>query len=330
MATRRMVRSHGSLLAILITAWTTGVWIAARAATGAAPPAAVPEVFAPGLISGSPNEDCLTLTPDGNTAFFDLDNGKSVFIVVSHRKDGVWSKPAIAPFSGQWADHDPALAPDGSHLVYASSRPAVPGGAPVTSRGNLWRVDRKGDGWTEPVRLPDTVNASPRTYAPSIAADGSLYFIRPNASGVMHIFRSQHRDGTYREAVEVAVGNPAAHEKDPAIAPDESFIVFDSNDPVKNDPDRLFIAFREGAGWGKALDLGDAVNANNNPWGPHVSPDGRTLYFTSDRVVPAPYPRTSAQAADDLARLQSWNNGNNNIWFVSLSEWLNTGRTGKP
>ena len=321
MAVHGTVKWVAGLVAAGMMTGASDVHAAAPAAL-TAPSAGVPEVFAPGFISGSPNEDCLTLTPDGNTAYFDLDNGKNVVIVVSHRAGGVWSRPAIAPFSGEWADHDPALSPDGSHLVYASSRPAAPGGAPVTSRGNLWRVDRKGDGWGEPFRLPDTVNAGSRTYAPSIAADGSLYFIRPNASGVMHIFRSQYRNGTYLDAVEVAVGDPAAHEKDPAIAPDESFIVFDSNDPVKNDPDRLFIAFREGNGWSRAIDLGDAVNANNSPWGPHVSPDGRTLYFTSDRVVATPYPRTPAQAADDLARLLSWNNGNNNIWFLSLSQWI--------
>ena len=236
-------------------------------------------------LSGPASEDCLSFTPDGDTAVYDISSGKNVFIVIAHRVHGSWSKPEIAPFSGQWKDHDPALSPDGSFLVFASNRPVTPGGAPQGNWGTLWRVDRKGAGWGDPTLLPPTVNFSTRMYAPSISADGSLYFIGPNAAGIMHIFRSQYRDGRYEQAVEQQVGNPAAHEKDPGVAPDESFVIFDSNNPVKNDADRLFIAFREGDHWGKAMDLGDAVNADNNPWGAHISADGRTLYYTSDHTV---------------------------------------------
>jgi Tol biopolymer transport system component len=283
---------------------------------------AEPQVFAPGAISGTATEDCLSFTPDGNTAIYDVDNGKNIFIVISHNQNGVWSKPEIAPFSGQWMDHDPAISPDGKFLVYVSNRPAKVGGPPAANSDVLWRVERKGDSWSEPERLPDTVNATPRTYAPSIAADGSLYYIRPNAAGILHIYRSQYRNGSYAAAVEQVVGDPAAHEKDPAIAPDESFIVFDSDDPVKKDADRFFIAFHEGDHWGKAIDLGDAVNAGNNPWGPHLGPDGRTLYYTSDRTVPVNYPRSPAQAEADFARLMSWDNGENNIWYISLTPWI--------
>ena len=290
---------------------------------------ASPEIFAPGSLSGPASEDCLSFTPDGNTAVYDIAQGKSGFIVVAHRVRGVWSQPEIAPFSGEWYDHDPAVAPDGTFVVFASARPATPGGPPVSSGGNLWRVDRKGDGWSVPFRLPDTVNTSPRTYAPSIARDGSLYFIHPDEKGVQHIFRSQYKNGTYLAAVAVAVGDPATHQKDPAIAPDESFIVFDSNDAVKQDPDRFFIAFRDGDRWGPAIDLGAAINANNNPWGAHVGPDGRTLYYNSDRTVPVAYPRTPAQAKADFERLLSWDNGESNIWFVSLAPWLEEHRA-KP
>ena len=286
--------------------------------------AAEPTVVDPGGLSGPASEDCLSFTPDGDTAVYDLSSGKNVFMVIAHRVNGVWSKPEIAPFSGQWKDHDPAVSPDGSFVVFASNRPVTPGGAPQGNWGTLWRVDYKGAGWGEPQLLPPTVNFSTRTYAPSIAKDGSLYFIAPNPANIMHIFRSQYRDGTYEKAVEQAVGDPAAHEKDPGVAPDESFVVFDSDDPVKNDADRLFIAFREGDHWGKAVDLGDAVNADNNPWGAHISADGRTLYYTSDRTVVPSYPRTRDQATADLARLMSWDDGESNVWALPLATWIDS------
>jgi hypothetical protein len=58
------------------------------------------------------------------------------------------------------------MAPDGSFLVFASNRPADERGKPLDGNfngkifpgggGNLWRVDRVGDGWGQPKRLPET------------------------------------------------------------------------------------------------------------------------------------------------------------------------------
>lgn len=301
-----------------------GFCLFAGGALAAAGP--TPEIFAPGTISGIPSEDCFSMTPDGETAVFDIANGSSSTIVISHRVNGVWSKPEIAPFSGQWYDHDPAVSPDGKFVVFASKRPAKTGGEPV---GGLWRVDRQGKGWGEAWRLPDAVNVSPRIYAPSIARDGSLYFIHPDDDGIQHIFRSQWRDGAYQAGVRQMLGDPATHQKDPAIAPDESFVVFDTDQGGKKDQDRLFIAFREGDHWSAPVDLGDAVNADNNPWGAHVSADGKTLYYNSDRSIKVAYPRTREQAQADFARLMNWDDGESNIWSLDLGTYLEAHKAGK-
>jgi WD40 repeat protein len=216
--------------------------------------------------------------------------------------------------------------------VFSSNRPDQPGGVALDaviaggkvakgSGGHLWRVDRKGNGWGEPVRLPDAVNASTRTYAPSVAGDGSLYFQRPGADGDFRLFRSQYRHDIYEAPVEVALGDAMAHTLDPAIAPDESFIVFDANFADKDGADRLYIAFRDGAGWGTPVDMGDTIN-RGSPWGAHLGADGRTLYFSSTRAVPVSYPRTRAQGEQDVARMQAWDNGVENLWSVSLAPWL--------
>jgi hypothetical protein len=285
-----------------------------------------PQIFAPGSISGTPSEDCFSMMPDGNTAVFDISNGSSSTIVIAHKVKGVWSKPEMAPFSGQYYDHDPAVSPDGKFIVFPSERPAKAGEEP---KGGLWRVDRKGDGWGEPWRLPDAVNLSPRIYAPSIAADGSVYFIRHDDDNTMHIFRSQYQDGAYQPAVRQRIGNPAERQKDPGIAPDESFVVFDAPDPANKDRDRLYIAFKEGDHWGAQQDLGDAMNADNNPWGAHVSADGKTLYFNSDRSIKVVYPRTPEQAKQDFARLLSWDDGESNIWSLDLKPYIEAHATHK-
>ena len=294
---------------------------------------AAPEIFAPGVISGPANEDSVAFSPDGHTVFFDRISWPNAVILESHKMGHAWSEPKIAPFSGQWLDHDPAMAPDGSFLVFTSNRPDTPGGKALDAvmangkvmpgaGGHLWRVDRKGeDGWSEPVRLPDAVNSSTRVYAPSVAADGSVYFQRPGDDDDFRLYRSQYRDGAYQPPELVELGDAAAHKLDPAIAPDESFIVFDANYAGKGKPDRLYVAFRNGAQWGEPIDLGDGINAGD-PWGSHLGPDGRTLYFSSHRAERVSYPRSREQAERDLARMQAWDNASENIWSVSLAPWL--------
>ncbi|WP_426701486.1 TolB family protein [Rhodanobacter sp. Col0626] len=280
-----------------------------------------PEIFAPGTISGPAGVDCLTFAPDGATVYFDQQAGWNGFIMESHRVGDGWSTPEIAPFSGQWQDHDPAMAPDGSFLVYTSNRADVVGG-PALRGGHLWRVDRRGEGWSTPVRLPDAVNDASSIYAPSVAANGDVYYQRRDEPAhEFHLYRTAWRDGRYQSPQRLPLGDPAAHELDPAIALDQSFIVFDANYAGKDKPDRLYIAFRAGDGWSAPIDLGDAVN-RYEPWGTHLGPDGRTLYFTSNYTAKVDYPRSSVQARADLARMRAWDNGNNHIWRLSLAPWL--------
>ena len=269
---------------------------------------AAPVPFAPAMLADMGSVSCPAFTPDGNTVVFDS-SGHGSTLYISHRTNGTWSAPTVAPFSGTYLDHDASMAPDGSYLVFVSNRPATPGGPVLTVTvkgrkspwgGNLWRVNRKGGTWGTPVRLPDAVNENVQTYAPSIASDGSIYFIHPDSAGAFRIYRSQYGDGAYQPAEMQSFALTSTHEMDPAIAPDQSFIVFDASDPANPDNDILFIAHRTGAGWGRPVALA-AIDGTDQPWGAHLGPDGRTLYFSSSRG------RT-----DNLVKL----------WSASLAPWL--------
>lgn len=236
--------------------------------------------------------------------------------------------------SGQYSDLQPAVAPDGSHLVFASFRPSgptAPGVAPVKTEG-LWRVDRKGTRWGEPARLPATVNLSSRVFKPSIAADGSLYFMAMDpAKQKFRLYRSQWRDGSYQPAVPLPFSDGSASDVDPEIAPDESFLLFSSaGRRPGNDNEHLFIVPRTVSGWGQVTPIrysGDEQAVDDGE--AHLGTDRTTLYFNSGRVVARGGPRTRAEASRDLERLNLWDNGNTNVWTLSLAPWLpSAGGTG--
>jgi hypothetical protein len=227
-------------------------------------------------------------------------------------------------------DQQPSMAPDGSFLVFVSNRPVNPVDT-KGPQGNLWRVDRKAGGWGTPVHLPATVNRGNNTWAPSVAGDGSLYFIeRASADAPFRLWRSQYRDGQYLAPAAQFFGDSRTQDVDPAVAPDESFIVFGSMLPGPNAHERLFIALRRGAGWDTPIDLGKAVNGSGatDTNEARLGPDRHTLYFSTDRSEAIHFPRTRAQAEADLARIARWDNGNQNIWSVSLLPWLNAAHAG--
>ena len=177
---------------------------------GVGPTASPPtsQIFAPGVVSGPANDGSPAFSPDGNTIFFTRSTANWGLIVESHHVDGHWTQPTLAPFSGEWPDSSPAMLPDGSYLVFESNRPKSPltscpnEGEPIPgSVSNFWRVERVGTGWTKPARLPDTVNlAGQSIWKPSIAADGTIYFVSIDKKGGKRLYSSQYKDGAYQQA----------------------------------------------------------------------------------------------------------------------------------
>lgn len=296
--------------------------------------AADPTVFGPGVISGGANETSPVFTPDGNTVYFTRSNSTDNVLLESHRKGDSWTEPTIAPFSGQWRDLEASMAPDGSYLIFASSRP-VPetgkqpdgfwGGTIHVGRGgNLWRVDRTKDGWSQPRHLPATVNRNGSTFGPSIAANGDLYLTdMADGSKHSHLYYAEYKDGDYAAPQPMPFTDPRWSDVDEAVAPDGSFMVFCSNrPPTPAQQLDLFIVFRKDGKWGEPQHLPDSINHLGGIIEARLSPDAHTLYFASGYEAPVSYPKDAGAAAKNLKGIESWNNGNYNIWQVDLTPYL--------
>ena len=292
---------------------------------------AAPVIFAPGVISGPANDGAPTFSPDGNTLYFARANNSWGFILESHQVAGVWQQPAVAPFSGQWSDQQPAFSPDGQHLVFVSMRaPAVPPatGIVIGRSAAIWQVDRVGSKWSEPRRLPDTVNLSPRVFKPSLDAEGNIYFMAQTADAkTWRLFRSQFSNGTYLKAEPLPFSDGNHTDVDPQIAPDGSFLIFSSAGRATADDthEHLYITFRSGSGWGDIQPLRYEGDYEKNPCDDgeaNLSPDGRTLYFNSGRAHPIHKDRSREDARKDFLTLNEWDNSNSNVWSISLAPWL--------
>jgi len=322
-------RKGGRAAVAAVAGLAFGLWSAAAvAARGSQVSSSLPapQLFAPGVISGPGNDGAPTFTPSGRTLFFERTNGRRAFLLTSRLTATGWSRPAPASFAGPWSDQQPALSPNGRYLVYVSSRAAARGGRAA----HLYRVDRVRGGWSAPRELSATVNFSSRVFKPSVAANGDLYFMADVGTGApepakWRLFVSRFERGAYSKAEALPFSDGSHSDVDPAIARDQSYIIFSSRDrpPFADGHEHLFIALREGAGWGSPQPMryagdtagGDAGEAN-------LSPDGRTLFFTSDRPASAEPPETRQQMMAAFARMEVWDNGNSNVWTLPLAPYL--------
>jgi Tol biopolymer transport system component len=253
-----------------------------------------PERFAPfDIPSGSFLQDP-AFAPDGKMLYLtQIDANGDHTIVVTTLRDGTWSSPAVASFSGHWRDLSAVFSADGNEIIFASNRPIHDGGPPIDAffggklrpqrGGNLWSVRREGDGWGPPVRLPDAVNSSTTIFSPALAADGTLYLMHPSGpKNTFHLFVTTLESGVYRSSQPAPFSDAAYSDFDPTVAPDNSFVIFTSNRPPSRPGTAdLFITFRHGNTWTTPEDMDRSIDPNGDAIEARLSPDAKTLYYTA-------------------------------------------------
>jgi len=203
-------------------------------------------------------------------------------LYLTRRSGEGWSEPALLPVSGRYPDYEPSLLPnDGSVLVFNSKRPWSDGRLPP--RNDLWMALRTADGWGE-ARPITSVNSweFEESYA-TLAADGRMVFLKGLGDERYDLYESRlQADRTFSAPVRSSVSTDQFGEADPMIAPDGSYLIFTRWDPAIgwDKGCDLYIAFRQGDGWGAPVPLSD-LNSPGPDYGAALSPDGQWLYFRS-------------------------------------------------
>lgn len=268
---------------------------AAIAAAAPGPQVEPPAIFAPGQISAVVTGTAPTFMPDGNTVIYERDQGPRRDLVEAHRTATGWSPPTALPFPAQWSYLEPALAPDGSYLIFASNRPPEGGDRPLDGHWNdktwpgrggaLWRAERTATGWSQPKPLPAAINAGGSVFEPAITGDGSLYFMRPHGTGRFELLRAQAKAGGYGEPQPLPFWREGVADVDPAAPRDDSYLIFSSGRAGAGKLD-LYVAFRRaGGGWGEPIAFPAAINEGRSPTDTQISADEQTLYFSSGMVI---------------------------------------------
>ncbi len=226
---------------------------------GQKPPGLTPELFAPNIIKTAHREAEAAFSPDLKEFYFRRRGGKykNNTLVVIQNKDNQWVESLVPPRAGE-----PFISPDGKILYL----------------GKKYR-ERTNAGWSAVKSLGPMFDNKDLGIMRLTTSTKGTYVFDDYKSDVIRI--STVKDGKHEEprplGKEINSGKWTAH---PFIAPDESYIIWDSEKDSGHGDNDLYISFRQKDGsWGAAINLGDKINTEFAEAYGSVSPDGKYFFF---------------------------------------------------
>ncbi len=245
------------------------------------------QIFEKNVVSDGKNF-ALTFSPDGKSLYVTRrelvgnDGAMLVDILQSKLKRGKWSIPKKVSFASNYRDADQFISPDGNKLFFMSERP-LPGKTEKNDY-DIWFVEKAGKDWGTPKHLGPLINSHPGWEGfPTITADGTLYFFseRKGGFGKSDNYKAQYADGNFLKPENLGSSiNTESWDGLPYISPDETFLIFYSNKPGGYGGGDLYISYQSDNGWEESRNLGPLVNTFEHELFPHISPDGKHLFFS--------------------------------------------------
>jgi Tol biopolymer transport system component len=141
--------------------------------------------------------------------------------------------------------------------------------------------------WQTPAEMTGLRNADDPAepfVTPHLTDNGAtLYFSRRLPDGQTDIFRSRLFDGVWQSPTPLAVLNSEHDDLGPVLSQDGQELYFYSNRPGGAGGSDIYVSRRDGIAWSAPENVGELVNSLADEFDPAPVPDGRSLFFASNR-----------------------------------------------
>jgi hypothetical protein len=230
---------------------------------GQKPPGMVAEPFAQGIISKEDWELEGVFSPGMKEFYFTLDRATDVkkfkpTVIGFRQQNDIWKKFIEFPRTGEIV-----FSPDGKRMHMAKGY-----------------KDRVGDGWSELKSLGPMFDRKDwGIMRLSASAKGTYVFDDYKSNDEIRIstIKDGKRQAPKKMGPIVNTGKWTAH---PFIAPDESYLIWDSERTDGYGDTDIYISYRQKDGsWGPAINMGDKVNSDKADFYASVTPDGKYILF---------------------------------------------------
>lgn len=188
--------------------------------------------------------------------------------------------------NSKYAEYGGVISADESVLIFTSKRNTTVGGQKDLMLNEYFEdiyISNKKDGkWLPAENIGKPVNDDKHNATAGLSVDGqTLYVYIDDAGGDLY---ETHLNGDkWDEPVKInGEVNSRYHETTASLSFDSKRIYFVSDRPDgEGDRDIYYCEKDEKGNWGKAVNLGNAINTEYGEEGVFVHPDGKTIYFSS-------------------------------------------------
>ena len=251
-------------------------------------PKVEPVVVFPDMPAPGPFNRAYTMTesPDGAIRVFAMESRDDTDIYETiKQEDGSWSEPQKLEFPKNKSNTNPSFSAFDGRLYFASDR-EIPG---LEGRNdmNIWSVALTTDGWADAKPVPGDVNTGDNETSVATTAEGILFFDskHPRGQGGQDIYMARYDadSGEWKtEFLPEQVNSPRV-DSHVAAMPDGKTILFYSYRSPKLGVVDIFAASQKDDGdWTSPYNVGPLINTRGIDFGPGVSADGKTLFFSRE------------------------------------------------
>ena len=215
---------------------------------GQTPPGDKAVKFAPGIISlSNRGEDKILFSSDGNECYFSCFINDTLKTYYTKRINNSWTDQKEAPFSiNKYNLALTNISSDGKTIFLTKYNSTF-------SNGEILKVERTAEGWSEPQYLPAPINSSSDDGGYTETSDSVIY-IDSDRNGKSNIWRMRYMPDKTIVAENLGLTiNSAPINFSPCIAPDGSYLIFTQSDQTY---EHLYISFSKGNNeWTKPLNM---------------------------------------------------------------------------
>ncbi|QHT72135.1 hypothetical protein GXP67_22565 [Rhodocytophaga rosea] len=252
------------------------------------PPGSTPQIFAPGIVSVKDRyEFGSVFTKDGKDFYFAIEEEKRPRIECIKYENDKWSEPAKVLASDKYGYNDPFLSPDEQRLFFISDQ-AMDGKGDKKDI-DIWYVERQKDGWSKPLNAGKEINSAHNEYYISFTKGGTMYYSSNKQaenvkSNKYDIYTSPFSKSAFGASTRLGSAiNSEHYEADVFVSPNEDYLIYCAERPDGVGRGDLWISFKDSKGqWGKAKNMGNAINTQGYEFCPFVTADGKYLFFSRD------------------------------------------------
>jgi hypothetical protein len=193
-----------------------------------------------------------------------------------------------SPINTPGFEGKPSLSADGLELYFVSDRPGAIGG-PGDQDIYVSRRTSVNRSWGAPERVPPQVSSAFFDITPTISLDGLALYFGSNRPGPfsppwpdLWVSRRASVNDAWGEAVNLGAGvNTPFFEGSIDISPDQRTAFFAGVTP--DFVFDIFVSWRSSTDepFGPRVKLPEPINSDGHDYGPALTPDGHTMFFSS-------------------------------------------------